>query len=415
MPTDFVFGRRPVAYPDESILGYLKRLAALYELNAVTDLDEEAGLPHPLKETTVMHDPRKLAASLSDQWSVLEPAYFRPVGSKYEYRGNVLPLEYLHLGTMRVCGECIREKPYHRHLWHFAPIDTCHIHETSLFDRCPNCSAELTWESTEIANCPSCRAPIVGTEQTKQPVASLLAARCIQHIGGIVPSSDPKIVPPILSKLGLADVVAFLEYLGRLATSDHSKAKSTFTLPQLVAAGYSMAVGWPGSFHKALAVWEDLNKHRGSTPYQRLDPFYIEGATAHFASWGGRVQSALIHYVADRPGIEVDIRHALHEQIFKMRSYCPEEEVLATLRANKGQLRLLRASSNWSVDTHRAEGKDWFKFGDVIKLREHLDQDIFGYHSRPYHHRPDYPMRTPAQLKLEGWENSMRRRKRVDR
>jgi hypothetical protein len=64
MSTEYVFPVRPSVHPDESILGYLKRLADFFRLESVSLLSEKAGLPTPLKDTTVMADPSTLAASL---------------------------------------------------------------------------------------------------------------------------------------------------------------------------------------------------------------------------------------------------------------------------------------------------------------------------------------------------------------
>jgi hypothetical protein len=226
-------------------------------------------------------------------------------------------------------------------------------------------------------------------------------------MGGLISADSTTVIPPALSGLSLADAVAFLEFLGRLVS--WQEADQRRPMPQYVAAGYTAALEWPKSFHGALAALEDHNKDRGRSPFTLLHPFYREIIKVPFATWGGRVQSALINYLAYRDDILLDTRHPLSEHVFRMRRYCPEEQVLELLRTNREGLQRLRGSSSWTVHTHEHEGREVFKIGHVVEMRERLTKDVLGFHSRPYLVR-DYENWTPLQLGLPEWPKRKRKK-----
>lgn len=56
-----------------------------------------------------------------------------------------VPSNYLRFAHPRVCMECLREAPYHRSIWDFAPLTCCPKHKLLLTDQCPCCDKQLTW------------------------------------------------------------------------------------------------------------------------------------------------------------------------------------------------------------------------------------------------------------------------------
>lgn len=409
MSEAFVFPVTVKPQPSESILGYLKRLAVLLKFDSVSALSGGKLFLTPITDITIAVDTKRLAKALGDQWQALKASHIAPEGSKFSFHGHILEKEKLHLSTMKICPACIEENPYHRNHWHLAALDTCETHGVSLTDKCFHCSATLTWNSPGVDLCSECNGRIKLSGPQVPSASGALAARILLTICGLREEDQTEPVPPVLAGLSLKDAIDFLDLLGRLRRHVEPSDNGGGSSAELVAGGIQLAREWPSSFYRELTALETLNRKCGRSPFTLLQPFYREIVKVPFSTWGSRIQAALIKHLAYREDLIIDIRHPLRDHIFKMSTFCPIEEVLEVLGINRDGLRQLRETSAWNVQTQIHEGREWFKFGHIIELKERMTGDVLGYHSRPHRHT-SYDWRTPLQLKLPGMK--MRARKK---
>ncbi len=132
----------PVAYKEESPLGYLFRLSDMNKYKFIHWLfkDNFGALSYTFKN---------LLHSLIDQpWTGFDEC------DELSNKISELPGKYLNYTSCRYCPSCLRADGYYRNIWHIKSVVACPRHNVWLVDTCHSCNSRLNFR--ELAGLHSC-------------------------------------------------------------------------------------------------------------------------------------------------------------------------------------------------------------------------------------------------------------------
>ena len=145
--------RTPPPYSDESLAGYLLRLAERNYYPSPYWLLHLAGL----KGRVRLYFPvNKDQSSLLSQLIKIKESQLKAMayGAFFQsYNQKLLIYPVTHCGR-KLCPLCLSESVYCRRLWDCKLINTCPFHQCLLVDLCPQCHQQIPWSRGGVIQCP---------------------------------------------------------------------------------------------------------------------------------------------------------------------------------------------------------------------------------------------------------------------
>ncbi len=228
--------------PDESLLGFLRRLSTFNAFIDTGDFFSELGIRYG----------RPLIESIAD----LERKCGLPAGELAAIAPEAKPndacreWQYDRRYSDPVCPMCIADGKVYHQSWRHTLVTACPEHKCRLEDTCPRCSEPLTPENGGHGKC-SC-----GTDLSRLPVQTAPRHEVLisQLISGI-PSSEVSGLPKQLVSSPPADIGRFVHFLASsFSTNRTGKALKT-KLPRTVEEAVvllepvaSLLENWPNGF-----------------------------------------------------------------------------------------------------------------------------------------------------------------------
>ena len=128
-------------FAEESLLGFLHRLASANGLNASTLIDEFTyGGDDSICELAMI-------AKKHWSWPLIAAELITP---------STQPMPVWNLRRRRYCAHCLSEGNYWRAAWDLSLVTTCNRHQVELIDSCPICGQDLFWHRQSAYCCPHC-------------------------------------------------------------------------------------------------------------------------------------------------------------------------------------------------------------------------------------------------------------------
>ncbi len=139
--------------PDESLIGFVARLAERQHIQTVNTLFFQIGMP--AVSNRFYNEPATALASLAGtDVDKIRAISYGPTDSSYaEFRGRRLPSRMLDVYSgkwRRVCPQCLVEFSHHRCWWDVQAISACPVHAVSLIDGCPKCFEPFRWGGATV-------------------------------------------------------------------------------------------------------------------------------------------------------------------------------------------------------------------------------------------------------------------------
>lgn len=156
--------RTPVPQPDESLMGYLLRLAEANHYDSPKWILDLAGL----KISSLDEGWRRLCQTRVDftlfrqltgltQPEVEELQHEIVSEEEYDYNSRdahrTVPVDAIRFSHPKVCPDCLRENNYCRKLWDLLVITVCPLHQTVMMDKCPCCNRKISWNRKGTSEC----------------------------------------------------------------------------------------------------------------------------------------------------------------------------------------------------------------------------------------------------------------------
>jgi hypothetical protein len=131
---------RPAINPDESPLGYLKRLSS------INSYKNYAWLLRNISHQRYLKEHQLLSLIKAESWTGAD-----------NYINSQLVTEFTNFFQMspfvRVCPLCLHDSNYWRNTWHLKVSCCCTTHKIWLVDRCPTCAKQLKRRSKAFVSC----------------------------------------------------------------------------------------------------------------------------------------------------------------------------------------------------------------------------------------------------------------------
>lgn len=268
--------RRPVPYPDESLRGYLIRLAQvnhtsprkLYKLSSLF-----AGVdPKSLLMTTGKSDLSKLCIlTNSDEQHLLSLTFFNQLG-KYANEDEPILRHISSFGTCstafcQVCPQCLSEQPYHRKLWEIRSVTTCPAHHCRLISKCPECHRFISPIRKFVTHC-KCKFDYRECKITKVPeyetkLALILNEKLFnKQVINTLLSAD---IQELSFRHFLYLHILFCYYFYQISTSKvkvhYSEVFKPIHLHETAIETFHMFTDWPNSFYNFVNRYRKVPKN----------------------------------------------------------------------------------------------------------------------------------------------------------
>lgn len=262
-------------------------------------------------------------------------------GDLHSLLGHRLTMSMVEKGISRVCVECLRENPYHRLAWDFAPVTVCPVHATQIIGACPRCRTPLHWRRNKLTECGNGHDLLeCSMREQRVPSSDLGAMRAFSSKLLHEHSNDDLLQSLSISdeELPLVDLVCMLDVLASMSMETIPTARvgtrtwySQHQYHLVANHAYLIATDWPRAMHKALAALGP-----------RDDPslFLINTKDPRRK----RLHIALRHY-SDRPFAQVIAReigeYATHNRIsmmpgaFGLRHLLPKGSLISATKASR--------------------------------------------------------------------------------
>ncbi len=144
--------RTPIPYKDESLAGYIIRLAEINYYQSPNWILNLAGLkankgiylydnllePSLLSKLVRLDDKQLCFMTLLAHDTVNESNYRHYKIYKY---------------GVRLCPQCLKEFNYSRKIWDWYIVKACALHQCKLIYECPNCQKKIKWARPGVSLC----------------------------------------------------------------------------------------------------------------------------------------------------------------------------------------------------------------------------------------------------------------------
>lgn len=156
-----LFLKRSVMYEDESLRGFLTKIATLNRCYQPIDIQKkvEVNKGHNLNNLFMINN--KVSLKLcSDRTGILENTLLKgtfnlEIGNFFacDKDINYLKMKGLNCFNTKVCPLCLDEANYFRKIWDVNIVTSCPIHGCLLLDRCFNCNEKISPYSLPLCFC----------------------------------------------------------------------------------------------------------------------------------------------------------------------------------------------------------------------------------------------------------------------
>lgn len=128
---------RPTMYNDESVEGFVYRLATInyvptnyLELGKLTSTSNTEQITNYITSIEVLSGVKIIEGNLMHDWN---KDYFTIPGWNMKQ-------------SSRFCPKCLSDRSYHRLYWGFSFITHCSLHQVYLIERCSYCKKRLVFK-----------------------------------------------------------------------------------------------------------------------------------------------------------------------------------------------------------------------------------------------------------------------------
>lgn len=250
--------------PDESLIGYLFRLAERHRTSSALTLATECGFKR-LTNRPRLPWLRALASFARTPIELLQAISFGSMdeaGGKF--RGLEFPISVFDRrgsSDRRVCPLCLAERRSHRALWDLIFIAACPVHHVKLVDTCLACAEPLKWRAAGLTRC-GCNADITRMSTERVPRDLLRGTKAAYGLlGELEFEDDASYVRSLAPFIDLAPS-EIVDFMWRVGLESAAGRRNLFSSKQpgilawdahvLMTRSLELAEDWPQSFFNLL-------------------------------------------------------------------------------------------------------------------------------------------------------------------
>lgn len=336
--------RRPAPYQNESLKGYLCRVAETNGYDSPYWLLEFANCsPWLATRKQSLQRLSHLFGVLPQQLSYR--CYWPCDGKPTEYQfGQTHVLRHMiNLTRPRICPHCLSEGKFRRQIWDMSVIACCPDHGTALIDYCPTCLAGFQWQHAKVEECFTCGQRLSQIKTSQAPTDALeLTTYISRRVFGYPKAASTFMY---LDQVELQEIMSAITFIGSHACGRGSG--QGLQLATRLSAGATLRVvseaakilkNWPEGFYELLdriknaeppvrpgvgllndfgPLYETITKTLRSRQYKFLQTVFFEYLRTH---WDGGFLSPKNH----RTGVYASKRFMTRAQATNLLGARPE-------------------------------------------------------------------------------------------
>lgn len=166
MSTDNKLLRRPRPYSDESLVGYIVRLADSNYYSSAKYILKFSRLRNTARDSNIFFPQFDNLSVLSYITEVSETSLWsmafisvNPCKREFIYASVVQAFRekilttLLHKPGPRLCPVCWKSSPYYRQVWHLSSVTACPFHKCLLIDTCDDCHEPIKFFRSSLLRC----------------------------------------------------------------------------------------------------------------------------------------------------------------------------------------------------------------------------------------------------------------------
>lgn len=276
--------RTPSAYPTESLLGFVLRVAEANGYETPRHIHAVAGVPRERAfsaEFPVEH----LSVVLNQAPSRLQSIAYRQKSDPRRALkilnhplGHDLRRTPLRLFRPNMCPQCISEAGYIDAFWDLIVAVACPRHRRMVVSHCPSCAAPLSWMRPGLLKC-ACGHSLSEAEHVSADLATVeLMAIIYARLHGAPTDTlenSSKLPVQQLISMPFSALIRMLQLLGSYAIS--TRENSFMQVKSTTSAAANVLSSWPTKYHGFLTELgtEFLKSGRSALELRKqFEPFY---------------------------------------------------------------------------------------------------------------------------------------------
>lgn len=253
---------RPKPKSDESVFGYLQRIANANGYPDYKWILESLGLPKnlPFQECDVGPLAEKLGISETE---IVKLCYWVKDShpSKVQFRNATIQRRFINTKRPRVCVACLKGDAYARAIWDIGLSTACPTHRMLLIDGCPKCRSPYSWNKGELCKCHNCGYDVRLSNSKPATKEQILVQEIInKKLLQDIPNSESETLSlPILTPLPANELMSTILMIGAFQTRLFGRhwhllcaRLSVSKMTELTRRAAEVFNDWPESFHALL-------------------------------------------------------------------------------------------------------------------------------------------------------------------
>ena len=244
----------PLPFPEESIFGWILRLADANAVDSPWNIFQVVGLTQTEMQSPSL-DSSKLWRLASDDPDLLSSFGYKDLkkdGGYFQFRGQPVAASDLAPLKPKICPDCILENGYASAHWDLAMTTCCHIHGRRLIHTCPCCDREISYfrPAPLVCRCGGSLDSTLGGFVSAEEVA---LNALIYSVAFRKPHSvhSENAAYTAFADVPLRYLLRFIKVVGTLALNNSlSRDKKTrIGTIDLVTTASNTLANWPNNFH----------------------------------------------------------------------------------------------------------------------------------------------------------------------
>lgn len=255
MPSPSRFVIRPLAEPDESLRGYLLRLA---------QANGHPGAGWIIGELWGTEKAGALGASqiaMLERLAGLAAADVAALGSVWVGKararltaGVEIGRWWIDLRRPKICPMCLKERAVLRPVWDHSYVVACPRHGCEMLAACPRCARPLDWRRRWVDRCCG-DAPLQDTRPRAADDGVVDIVRLIARAAGVAAPPPSAASLALVGHLDMAGLGLLVPHLAAAAGMPGVTSRSPMPpdkAKEVVARAGAVLGDWPGAFHRAI-------------------------------------------------------------------------------------------------------------------------------------------------------------------
>jgi hypothetical protein len=272
---------RPVPEPDESLPGYILRLADANRCSSpclFADRDLAAAKLNGRFVSRAFAEATAEVAGLERDCLVDRAYTGLSESGRTTFYGVELANSQICAARPKVCPECLLDRPILQAAWDLTLWVVCPHHGCYLINSCQFCGSALTWDRSDVILCHQCGSPFTSADRQRADKSAVELSLCMATLVPAIRKLPASQFADLLGALDTGGLVKLIKFLGSLPRARRlARRKITPTQAYSVFKNAAAVLDtWPVGYHRLVRQWNlfDPAGFRFALMHELSDPAF---------------------------------------------------------------------------------------------------------------------------------------------